>query len=79
MIYAYIRVSTDKQTVENQRFELTKFSDTSFIRIDKWIEETVSTRKQLKERKFGKFLKQMKKGDILLYLFFLLFQKYPKI
>ncbi len=26
MIYAYIRVSTDKQTVENQRFEINRFA-----------------------------------------------------
>lgn len=26
MIYGYIRVSTDKQTVENQRFEIEKFA-----------------------------------------------------
>ena len=26
MVYAYIRVSTDKQTVENQRFEVQKFA-----------------------------------------------------
>ena len=25
MIYGYIRVSTDKQTVENQRFEISDF------------------------------------------------------
>ena len=25
MIYGYIRVSTDKQSVENQRFEINKF------------------------------------------------------
>ncbi|SUP95246.1 multiple promoter invertase [Weeksella virosa] len=25
MIYGYIRVSTDKQTVENQRFEINNF------------------------------------------------------
>jgi putative DNA-invertase from lambdoid prophage Rac len=27
MCYAYIRVSTDKQTTENQRFEILKFAD----------------------------------------------------
>jgi len=27
MIYAYIRVSSDKQTTENQRFEILKFTD----------------------------------------------------
>ena len=26
MIYGYIRVSTDKQTVENQRFEIRKYA-----------------------------------------------------
>ncbi|MFH6969896.1 recombinase family protein, partial [Flavobacterium sp. FlaQc-28] len=26
MIYGYIRVSTDKQTVENQRFEINQFA-----------------------------------------------------
>jgi DNA invertase Pin-like site-specific DNA recombinase len=25
MVYGYIRVSTDKQTVENQRFEINNF------------------------------------------------------
>jgi len=25
MIYGYIRVSSDKQTVENQRFEISRF------------------------------------------------------
>ena len=27
MIYAYLRVSTDKQSVENQRFEILKYAD----------------------------------------------------
>jgi DNA invertase Pin-like site-specific DNA recombinase len=66
MIYGYIRVSTDKQTVENQRFEINRFCVNQSITIGQWIEETVSTRKELKDRKFGKFLKKMKKGDVLL-------------
>ena len=31
MIYGYIRVSTDKQTVENQRFEINNFLKLSKI------------------------------------------------
>ena len=27
MVYGYIRVSSDKQTVENQRFEISKFCE----------------------------------------------------
>lgn len=42
MIYGYIRVSTDKQTVENQRFEIEKFCFAKKIAIERWIEETIS-------------------------------------
>lgn len=42
MVYGYIRVSTDKQTVENQRFEIVRFCETHDIKIDSWIEEIIS-------------------------------------
>ncbi len=42
MIYGYIRVSSDKQTVENQRFEITKFCEAQNLVINDWIEETIS-------------------------------------
>lgn len=66
MIYAYIRVSTDKQTVENQRFELNNFAGEKNIVIDKWVSETVSGTKAANDRKLGPLLKKMKKGDTLL-------------
>lgn len=66
MIYGYIRVSTDKQTVENQRFEINQFCQKHQVIVDKWIEETISGSKSLQERKLGKLLKKMKKGDILI-------------
>ena len=42
MVYGYIRVSSDKQTVENQRFEINKFAQANNLNIDGWIEETIS-------------------------------------
>ena len=42
MIYGYIRVSSDKQTVENQRFEINNFCKQKHLKIDGWIEETIS-------------------------------------
>ena len=42
MIYGYIRVSSDKQTVENQRFEISNFCKHQNLSIDDWIEETIS-------------------------------------
>lgn len=66
MIFGYIRVSTDKQTTENQRFEILKFSNLKEMAIEEWIEETISALKKLDDRKFGALLKRMKKGDILI-------------
>lgn len=66
MIYAYIRVSTDKQTTENQRFEINKFAKYRKLKISRWIEETISSRKELNERAFGTLLKNLKTNDILI-------------
>jgi DNA invertase Pin-like site-specific DNA recombinase len=66
MIYGYIRVSTDKQTVENQRYEVNQFCERNILVVDKWIEETISGSKQVQDRKLGLLLKKMKKGDILI-------------
>ena len=44
MTYGYIRVSSDKQTVENQRFEINNFCQKESIKINGWIEETISGR-----------------------------------
>ena len=66
MIYAYIRVSTDKQTVENQKFEIEKFCKIRELQIDKWVSETISGTKSAKERKLGALLKKLKKGDTLM-------------
>ena len=65
MVYAYIRVSTDKQTTENQRFEIKKFASTRNIKISKWIAETISSRKSLNERSFGELLTSLKPGDTI--------------
>ena len=42
MIYGYIRVSSDKQTTENQRFEIANYTKAKELPIDEWIEETIS-------------------------------------
>ena len=66
MIYGYIRVSTDKQTVENQRFEIENYCKERNLLVASWIEETISGTKKVDERKLGKLLGKVKKGDILL-------------
>ena len=66
MIYGYIRVSSDKQTVENQRFEINNFCKRENLKIDGWIEETISGTKSYSKRELGKLLKQIRKDDLII-------------
>ncbi len=66
MVYGYIRVSSDKQTVENQRFEIVEFAKKNDMRIDGWIEETISGTMQYDKRELGKLLEKVKKDDMIL-------------
>lgn len=66
MIYGYIRVSTNKQTVENQRFEITRYAKNNGLVIDEWIDETISGTISPGKRNLGKLLKKTKKGDIII-------------
>ncbi len=66
MIYGYIRVSSDKQTVENQRFEINKFCEREGMRVDGWIEETISGTKSYNKRELGKLLKRVRKDDLII-------------
>lgn len=65
MVYGYIRVSTDKQTTDNQRFEIEKFCADKKYAVESWIEETISGTKRIEERRLGKLLRKMVKNDIL--------------
>lgn len=66
MIYGYIRVSSDRQSTDNQEFEINNFCTKNAITIDKWIKETISSTKDLEKRKLGKLLKALKKDDIII-------------
>ena len=65
MVYGYIRVSSDKQTVENQRFEINKFCERNKLVIGGWIEETISGTKAYNKRELGKLLKRVHKNDLI--------------
>lgn len=64
--YFYIRVSTDLQNCANQRYELDNFAKLHHLKADEYIEETISSRKPLSQRKLGKLMKKLKKGDIVI-------------
>lgn len=66
MIYGYIRVSSDKQTVENQRFEINNFCARQDMKVDGWIEETISGTKSYSKRALGKLLNHVQKDDLII-------------
>jgi len=66
MIYGYIRVSKDKQTVENQRFEIERYCSTNNIVIEQWIEETISGKQSPEKRLLGSLLAKVKTDDLII-------------
>ena len=62
----YIRVSSAKQTLEHQRFEIENFALKEGIKIDTWVEEKISSRKALKNRKLGELLDNLQENDVLI-------------
>lgn len=65
MTIGYIRVSTDKQTNENQKSEIRTYcNDKLKITVDDWINPVaISSRKDLKDRKIDELLSKASKND----------------
>ena len=66
MIYGYIRISTDRQTLENQEFEIKNFAQNQNLQIDRWVKETISGTKDFEKRELGRLIRRLKKSDILI-------------
>ena len=67
MIYGYCRCSMEKkQTCSNQHFAITEYAKNNGIRIDKWVEENISSRKHLNRRKLGKLMEKVVAGDTII-------------
>jgi len=66
MVYGYIRVSTDKQTMENQKFEIKRFCKNEKIKFNSWITEKISGTKDVDKRQLGVLLKSVQKGDMII-------------
>ena len=59
-------MSSDKQTVENQRFEIGRFCAAQEMEIDGWIEETISGTRDYDKRKLGELLRNVRAGDLII-------------
>lgn len=65
-IIGYIRVSSTKQTIEHQKYEIMQFVKQKQYKIDRWVMETISSRKPLFKRKLGEVLANINSGDIII-------------
>ena len=66
MIIGYLRVSTEKQHLENQQDEISRYAKENGMKVDRWVEEIVSGKKIYSGRKLGRTISRMKKGDTLI-------------
>ena len=67
MVYGYLRVSSDDQTVENQKVGVVQFANTHEWTIDGYIiDDGVSGTKDPSKRQLGKLLGKVKENDIII-------------
>ncbi|MBZ0298421.1 MAG: recombinase family protein [Anaerolineae bacterium] len=62
---AYLRTSTDKQDLNNQRLEILEYARRNDLRIDDFIEISISSRKNQRERRIEELLEKLISGDTL--------------
>ena len=65
-VFAYLRVSTDKQDIVNQRHEILTYSNAQNIRIDEFIEVEMSSRRDLLKRRISELLGKVREGDAVI-------------
>jgi len=63
---AYLRVSTDQQDLESQRYHVLKYAHEHKITIDEFIEVEMSSRKDASKRRIMEMLTRLDKGDCLM-------------
>lgn len=63
---AYIRVSTDNQDYQNQKFEILNYCDKAGMKVDKWLEVEMSSRRPAIDRRIDELVSSLKSHDRLL-------------
>ena len=63
---AYVRVSTDGQDYQNQKYEILNYCDQEKWQVDKWLELEMSSRRSTKERRIDELVSVLQSGDRLI-------------
>jgi len=64
--YAYLRVSTLDQNTDKNKLDILKFAQDKKLGSIEFVEEQISGKSNFRDRKLGKLLNTMLKGDILI-------------
>ncbi len=62
---AYLRTSTDKQDLNNQKLEILEWARKKDVKIDEFVEITISSRKTRKQRRIEEVLQMLADSDTL--------------
>lgn len=65
-IIAYLRSSTDKQDIQNQKLEVLEYAREKKLHIDDFIEITISSTKTTKQRRIDELLEKLNGSDTLI-------------
>ncbi len=65
-IVAYIRASTDKQDLDNQKLQILEFARKRNLKIHEYVEITISSRKTSKQRRIDELTKKLSNSDCLI-------------
>ena len=63
MVIAYLRVTIDKQHLERQKDEITRYASANGLEISKWITDIVDGKRKESKLTLFRVLVRMKKGD----------------
>lgn len=66
MIYGYTRVSTDKQTTDNQKHSILEYAHTNKLIVDKIVETTVSSKQNRELREIDSVIAELSENDTLI-------------
>lgn len=65
-IYAYVRVSTEDQSIDQQKLVILEYAQNKGMIIDEFIAAKISTKKTKKARRLDYLLEKIKNGDTLI-------------
>ena len=63
---AYLRVSTARQELQNQKFAILEYAQKHSLKVDEFFEVEISSRKSVKQRRIDELLQMLNRKDMLI-------------